>query len=145
MKGIYSLVFDCNEKIVVGSIGEKELNGRFCYIGSARGKGGLESRIGRHIDLYKGKKDVRHWHIDYVLPRCDLIGYCYGKTSKDKECELGKKMNYTMVFDGFGSSDCDCKSHLFKVTSWNKEEFKKSFERCDLDPIFKKVNGNEEE
>lgn len=143
MKGVYSLVFRCEKQIKVGKIGRKKFDGSYCYIGSARGKGGLSSRIGRHLSLYNGNKDVRHWHIDYVLPHSDLIGYCYGKTKKDKECLLSQKIRYEKAFENFGSSDCKCLSHLHKIEDLDINELKKDFKKCGLNPSFNEVINDE--
>ncbi|PTD93686.1 DUF123 domain-containing protein [archaeon SCG-AAA382B04] len=143
MKGIYSLIFDCKGKIEVGSLGEKRFEGTYCYIGSARGSGGIKSRLGRHIDLYKKKRDVRHWHIDYVLPNSQLIGYCFGQTEKDKECCLRRSISYDMTIKGFGSSDCNCSSHLLKINYFKKEKIIKGFRKCEINPKFERIKDDE--
>jgi endonuclease-3 len=92
--------------------GKNELffrKGYYFYVGSAMGNSNnLKRRIERH--LKEGKK--MHWHIDYLLK--------YGKidkiytTNKKVECDVAeeflKKLNF---IEGFGCSDCRCKSHLF--------------------------------
>lgn len=92
--------------------------GDYIYIGSA--KGCLEARLRRH--LKKDKKSF--WHIDYLLKdertRISQIWIilksieCETADVFDKEpiCELVKK--------GFGSSDCNCLTHLFYIKDKEK-------------------------
>ncbi|MFC1786550.1 DUF123 domain-containing protein [Halobacteriota archaeon] len=67
----------------------------------------MEARISRH--LRKEKKI--HWHIDYLLA-CARIKDVY--VGELKECDIVTKLaDYFPFVRGFGSSDCDCESHLF--------------------------------
>lgn len=134
MKGIYNLVLKCNKNLNIGSIGKKELDGTYTYIGSAQGPGGIEKRINRHLALSQGKKEVKHWHIDYVLPHCDFLGYCYGETDKNKECELAKKIKKQEKIKDFGCSDCSCESHFFKINKPYLNEIKKVYEKLNILP-----------
>jgi sugar fermentation stimulation protein A len=85
--------------------------GFYLYIGSA--KRGLKARIRRHL----AKKKKLFWHIDYLLfVNATTIRQVW-ITDHDKECVmaglLGKK-GYRVI-DRFGSSDCNCRGHLFFV------------------------------
>ncbi len=108
MKGVYVLLIELpkSAEIQVGHLGKiKFKTGFYAYVGSALG--GLEARISRH--LRKEKKI--HWHIDYLLAwaRIKEVYVDYGK-----ECDIARKLSeYFTCIRGFGSSDCDCKSHLF--------------------------------
>lgn len=83
--------------------------GYYYYVGSAMGNSNnLKRRIGRHL---KDDKKI-HWHIDYLL--------MYGKidkiytTNKKVECDVAEEFLKKFDFiEGFGCSDCKCKSHLF--------------------------------
>ena len=115
MKGIYLLVIrvDKDLKLKVGSLGKVNFEkGIYVYVGSAQNN--LEKRIKR----YKSKRKKIFWHIDYLLNNkfSEIIKVFYKKTEKSKECETAKKLiKYGIPVNHFGSSDCKCKSHLFKI------------------------------
>lgn len=108
MKGAYVLLIGLpkSAEIQVGHLGKIEFKtGFYAYVGSALG--GLEARISRH--LRKEKKI--HWHIDYLLTQA-RVKEVY--VDYRKECDIVKKLaDYFPCVRGFGSSDCDCESHLF--------------------------------
>jgi len=120
MKGTYIIVIFLKEKIriKIGALGIIPFDkGFYLYIGSGMGDSGsstLENRIKRHIQPSQKKKF--HWHIDYllnsensILKTIFLIPF-----SQKIECALARDL--LQVSDGFinkfGSSDCNCKSHL---------------------------------
>ena len=83
--------------------------GLYLYVGS--GKRGLEKRLERHL---KRKKKL-FWHIDFLLdhPQAEIEKIFL---SPLEECELAKKVSKSGIpVSGFGSSDCKCESHLFRV------------------------------
>ena len=87
--------------------------GRYAYVGSALGPGGLGARLERHARREKWP----HWHIDYLLDRAVLCEVWYLKTATRWECAwagvLGKLPEVQAPVPGFGASDCACRSHLF--------------------------------
>ena len=114
-KGTYVLFlrFDDTIETEVGSLGRLRLDaGDYCYVGSAMG--GLDQRVSRHLSHDKSKR----WHIDYLTTICDdMRAYEHEGTSLS-ECGLAKLMTSignVPAADGFGCSDCDCQTHLFKV------------------------------
>ncbi len=115
MKGIYVLIIKVNSDINVkiGSLGKiKFERGIYAYVGSAQNN--IEKRISRH--LLKHKK--RFWHIDYLLDNkfTEIINSFYKEVSKDEECAAANELAKTEItIPKFGSSDCECKSHLFKI------------------------------
>jgi len=113
--GVYSLLIELkkNQKIKVGNLGEfKFLKGFYVYTGSAMNN--LEKRIERH--LRKNKK--KFWHIDYLLSNKNarIISILKIRTKKRIECKLNeeifKNLKGKIFVKKFGSSDCNCKSHL---------------------------------
>lgn len=98
--------------IVVGSLEEIRFEpGAYAYVGSAFGPGGF-TRLDRHRAVATGNRDVRHWHIDFLLahdaatvvedrrvPGCQL------------ECALSRRLDPRVITD-FGATDCQCRSHL---------------------------------
>lgn len=79
------------------------------------GSSTLVNRVKRHIKPSEDKKT--HWHIDYLLNhKRSLITKLYLIPSlKRLECLIAKdliKIADDYIKD-FGSSDCNCLSHLF--------------------------------
>jgi Uri superfamily endonuclease len=117
-KGSYVLVVKMDSKDVeVGALGEKYFDGIYAYNGSAFGPGGL-SRVERHFRTARGEGST-HWHIDYLLRSGEVLK-AYLFPGEDLECELSSMMDDPVP--GFGSSDCDCSSHLFRFESVDQIE-----------------------
>jgi Uri superfamily endonuclease len=114
-KGIYCLVFKNPSRTVrVGALGEVAFRkGWHIYVGSALGSGGLV-RLKRHIALSRIKDKRPKWHVDYLSksPSFCLRSAIYAMTEERLECRLAKALGGEDV-PGFGSSDCNCLSHLF--------------------------------
>jgi Uri superfamily endonuclease len=112
--GAYLLVLDIKRTVILKLPRFQGLRvepGRYAYVGSARGPGGIKARCKRH--LRKQKK--LHWHIDHLTSRASSI--VVAAFPDGHECriadEILKYTNAKMPFAGFGSSDCSvCRSHL---------------------------------
>ena len=90
------------------------------YFGSARGPGGLQARLGRHL-RGEGKP---HWHIDILRSVADVRGYCYVTDQKSNSLSIPFECLWSQAFatipgatvplEGFGASDCraGCPAHL---------------------------------
>ena len=101
---------DKDKEITVGKLGNLIFKkGFYFYIGSA--KKWIEKRIKRHIS----KDKRRFWHIDYLLLSNDVKIKEIWLSSDNKECEIAKYLfdNINRCVRRFGSSDCNCQSHLF--------------------------------
>ena len=110
MKGSYVLLIklEKDKEIQIGKLGIIAFKkGYYAYVGSALN--GLEQRINRH--LRKNKK--MHWHIDYLLKFGKIDSVFYKEHNKKEECNIAKLFSKLISVEGFGSSDCNCKSHLF--------------------------------
>jgi sugar fermentation stimulation protein A len=85
--------------------------GYYVYVGSAMG--GIMPRVGRHL---RKEKKLR-WHIDYFLKYANVVGVRSIQTNYKKlECKLSKRLGKSggvVIFKKFGSSDCNCPSHLY--------------------------------
>lgn len=105
------------QKIAIGRLGEMQTQaGFFIYIGSAFGPGGLAARLGRHLN---DNKKLR-WHIDYLRAhtRPVRVSFAVDQKLEHKWAQtLALHPDYTIPFPGFGSSDCQCVSHLFYSTT----------------------------
>ena len=131
MNGTYILVMKLksNKNIRVGSLGKLEFNkGFYCYVGSAIGSTTIENRCKRH--LRKNKK--MQWHIDYLRKEAEIVNIFAIPSRKKIECKIARKIlkKADSFIPKFGSSDCNCKSHLFYFKD------KKSLSK--LYPIFSK-------
>jgi Uri superfamily endonuclease len=113
--GTYTLVIELPERaaISVGALGEQLFDaGWYGYVGSALGSGGF-ARIDRHRELAAGKRETRHWHIDYLLGHAESRLDAVVRTSGvDGECAVAETVE-TATAAGFGCSDCGCETHLF--------------------------------
>ncbi len=98
----------------IGQFGELSFRkGTYLYVGSALGPGGLLARLAHHMR----PAPMPHWHIDYLRVAAPLrrVWFCYGPERREHDWAraLGELPGGAIPYPGFGSSDCDCKSHLF--------------------------------
>jgi len=118
LKGIYALIIqvDKDTEVIVGALGKLTFQkGLYAYVGSAQTN--MEQRIKRHL-----KKEKRlFWHIDYLLNNnaAKIIKVLYKQANKTEECNLAKTIRKTSKpINNFGSSDCNCKTHLFHIENY---------------------------
>lgn len=112
--GTYVLVLShpVETRTAVGALGAHRFPaGTYAYVGSALGTGGF-ARIERHRAVAAGDRDVRHWHVDYLLgqPATSVVD-AYTRSGLDAECAIARRLPDGPV-PGFGASDCDCSTHL---------------------------------
>jgi len=115
--GAYVLLVVLEETtdIVAGSVGElRLLPGNYLYCGSAQG--GLVPRLARH--MRSGKRI--HWHVDRLTEVGEVVGALTFHGGKEMECELSALLKripgVVPMGHRFGSSDCHCPTHLFRVS-----------------------------
>ena len=116
--GSYALILGLTEARVlqVGQLGRFAFPaGIYIYLGSARGPGGIQSRLGRHLS----GGGQPHWHIDYLREATEIRGYGYvQEAGTPLECAWSQKLvalpNTRIAVPGFGASDCHtgCPAHL---------------------------------
>ena len=117
-KGIYVLIIQVrqNIKVDVGALGEITFTkGLYAYVGSAQTN--LEQRVKRHLRNEKRK----FWHIDYLLDNSatKIIKVFYKEAAKPEECKTAESLSRkNKPIAGFGCSDCNCKSHLFRIDDY---------------------------
>jgi len=118
-KGIYVLVLSVSKDINVnvGALGSVNFEkGLYAYVGSAQNN--LEKRIARHL----GKTKQKFWHIDHLLDNAhvEIVKVFHKEAEKPEECKIAKHIGKIGVpVKGFGSSDCNCESHLFKLENYH--------------------------
>ena len=88
--------------------------GRYAYVGSAKGRGGMRARVRRHLRT----QTKAHWHIDH-LTTAALIVEILAFPDAD-ECDvveqLLRRRRTTTPIAGFGSTDCKrCEAHLLAL------------------------------
>ncbi|MGQ9615193.1 MAG: DNA/RNA nuclease SfsA [Spirochaetota bacterium] len=112
-RGAYILVFEAKEplNLSIGRLGNRFFpRGFYLYAGSARN--GLEARLARH----RHKRKTLFWHIDYLRDTLPLKAILPIRTPSDVECMIAKNLSrVSSVVHGFGSSDCSCEGHLFRM------------------------------
>jgi sugar fermentation stimulation protein A len=107
------VALDHDITITVGKLGQILFRaGTYAYCGSAMA--GYRTRLGRHFSLDKKLR----WHIDYLLQEAEPVGAFLLPGGEGVECSLGRllsSLSGSEPIDGFGSSDCSCRSHLFRI------------------------------
>jgi Uri superfamily endonuclease len=118
LKGIYVLIIQVeNDAVInVGAVGALTFKpGLYAYVGSAQNI--LKQRIKRHL-----RKEKRFfWHIDYLLDSdaSKVVEVLHKKADKTEECVIAEALSQKgEPIDGFGCSDCHCRSHLFRITDY---------------------------
>jgi Uri superfamily endonuclease len=115
-KGTYIVLLesDTDKCITIGRHGALRLEkGIYAYVGSAFGPGGVPARIKHHRKL----STKPHWHMDYLRIHVQYIKSFY--VISEQRCEhewaqhLGSYDSASIPMKGFGSSDCNCQTHLF--------------------------------
>ncbi len=112
--GVYIAVFYMpnDRPIQIGRLGRFRFpQGVYFYVGSAQRN--LSARIERH----NSKKKPLRWHIDYLSVKAEMLGAITIPGTRDRECQLAKKLGsmFEPTMLGFGASDCRCGGHLFYV------------------------------
>ena len=114
--GTYALLISSatDQLIRIGRLGTLRLKpGYYMYVGSALGSGGVRGRLAHHMR----PAERPHWHIDYLRSHTTLeeVRFCYNRKSLEHEWAhcFAMMRGASVPMAGFGSSDCDCESHLF--------------------------------
>jgi len=115
--GCYALLLDYRgggRRIRIGQLGEMHLEaGRYVYVGSAAGPGGLRGRLRHHVRAVTRP----HWHIDYLRKHGVLAGAWFAEGMQTLEHGWSRTLaameQVTLPLRGFGASDCSvCPTHL---------------------------------
>ena len=98
-------------RIKVGALGLISFQpGIYFYVGS--GGRAPAKRIARHAKRRKKK----FWHIDYLSAHARVVGAFVFEASRSLECPIATALAGAFAaVPRFGSSDCSCTSHLFRV------------------------------
>jgi len=86
--------------------------GRYVYVGSALGSGGLAARLARH----RRSEKKLHWHIDYFLRHARILAVRVDGSGLRLECAWVRRMlrspGTRVAARRLGASDCRCPAHL---------------------------------
>ena len=139
LPGTYALILPAasTRSIMVGKLGTLKIKpGFYLYVGSAFGPGGLKARIEHHLN----SSSRPHWHMDYltVYLHPHEVWYSYDREHRIHQWVkiLAGTKGATIPIEGFGSSDCGCRSHLY---FFDQRPSAKSFRR----KIHTKVDNHE--
>lgn len=133
MKGIYILIIRLSEDtdVNIGALGKLSYTkGYYAYVGSAQTN--LEKRIKRHLR----KKKRKFWHIDYLLenPTAKVLKVFVKQADKKEECKAASEISkQSDSIVGFGASDCNCRSHLFRIE--NLSLFENSLQKNNFETM----------
>lgn len=126
--GTYALVCENTSplRLQAGCLGSFTLDpGRYVYIGSAHGPGGLQARVARHL---RRAKRLR-WHIDYLAEAAPVIHVVAMPGRIRLECawvgRLTALPGVSAPIPRFGSSDCraGCPAHLLRLPDGLRLEY----------------------
>lgn len=118
--GSYAITWalDIAVDLQVGRLGAAAFPaGRYIYLGSAFGPGGLRARLRHHMNIAAKP----HWHLDYLRPCLRPTGILWSDAPERLECAWARALaGRPGVFPpvlGFGSSDCacGCPAHLLSL------------------------------
>lgn len=114
-EGTYTLILRLtrNVRLDVGKLGPVMLKkGYYSYTGSALGKAGFK-RVSRYFEIASGRRKVKQWHIDYLLPFSEILEVIRIEDSRKMECRIASEIKKEFkAIKGFGSTDCKCEAHL---------------------------------
>lgn len=139
-KGTYLLFIknQKSQKITIGSLGVINFpSSYFIYVGSALGPGGLKRRLSRHL---RSRKKI-FWHIDYLLKKTEIVAVATIALKERLECSISQQISSRLKrpeqfpIQNFGSSDCDCTSHLFCLGDYSLPKIKQNL----LLPLFRQL------
>ncbi len=115
--GAYALVIELDRpcRLAIATLAPATLAaGRYLYLGSARGPGGIRARVARHLR----RNQPKHWHVDHLTARGRIVRVITAPGGS--ECALAARaLKFESVAPpvaGFGSSDCRiCPAHLLRL------------------------------
>jgi len=122
-RGTYIVVLKSEQPntVQIGKLGLLGIHkGYYVYIGSAMGPGGVMARLRHHRKISQRP----HWHLDYLRAQMEFYQAYALFSLERKECECANLMSKSEIasepINGFGSSDCHCRTHLFYFSSHTK-------------------------
>ena len=125
-RGSYALFLSLPQaaRLAVGRLGAFDFPaGRYVYLGSANGPGGLRARLAHHARIAAHPQ----WHLDYFRPYVQITGGFVAEGipvgGLPLECAWSQQLlrlpGARPAAPGFGSADCrsGCPAHLLKISN----------------------------
>jgi Uri superfamily endonuclease len=108
---VLALFMPRGKTIRIGALGNCSFpRGWYIYVGSAMN--GLAARVKRHLRQEK----KLFWHIDYFRVHATVVAVEKQMSRTRLECRSARRVlesrGARVIVPGFGSSDCDCLTHL---------------------------------
>jgi len=79
--------------------------------------GGVDGRLGRHLRF--GLSSRPHWHVDWLSRIAQDKTFAVVASRTSLECDLARAVaameGAVPAAPGFGSSDCRCPTHLYRI------------------------------
>lgn len=133
--GTYALVLSLAQarRVRIGQLGKFRFKpGKYLYIGSAFGPGGLAARLAHHCRIAANPR----WHVDYLRTVAVPRRAWYTRDPLQREHQwadiIAKMTSVEIPAAGFGASDCRCRSHLCR---FDKLPPFKDFIKCVYDAM----------
>lgn len=130
------LIYLCKpDSLRIGKLGWIDFKkGYYIYVGSA--KNSMKKRLARHLTFSK----CCFWHIDYLLCNPFLSTIVNIWIHREAiECSVAQKLSQNkksiVVKKGFGSSDCHCITHLFRLMEGDLEIFNQQLSAMNFSSI----------
>jgi sugar fermentation stimulation protein A len=99
-----------DRRVSIAGLGEMKFRkGYYCYIGSAK------EDLGRRLERHQRLRKKLSCQIDQLRAAADFHAAIPIRASEDLECEIAAAMAKISDWSlpGFGSTDCNCQTHLF--------------------------------
>jgi sugar fermentation stimulation protein A len=113
--------------------------GFYVYVGSAMRA--LDRRMARH----RQRRKRFHWHIDILRSVAEFRSALAIRASTSLECEIARAMMAIAqwTIPNFGSTDCDCSTHLFGFPDdpLYREDFHRLVQHFRMDRYEPRVSG----
>jgi len=106
------------QPLTIGRLGRFDLpRGWYLYVGSAFGPGGVAARCRHHRRISPRPR----WHVDYLRVVAPLRAIWFSHATIPLEhlwaSRLARDPDLAIPIPGFGASDCDCATHLFRAAA----------------------------
>jgi Uri superfamily endonuclease len=137
LPGTHLLLLACDRQteLSIGRLGKMNTrHGYYLYVGSAFGPGGVQARIRHHERITARPR----WHLDYLRT---VTGFVDAWCVYQRRCEhqwaqkLLQDKRTAMPLKNFGSSDCNCVTHLFYLKHKPAKAVMEGLLNCKLETV----------
>ena len=122
-------------RIRIGRLGEFAFErGRYLYVGSACGPGGLRARLRHHLV----GAPRPHWHIDYLRAHASVRAIAFSTDRRAQECRWAAALlalpGVSVPVACFGASDCRaaCAAHLVRLGAVTSQGWRRAISTAEF-------------